>query len=985
MLPFHICPRARCKRLLQALSLFVALGSAATVLAASPSAGTDAGTHAFHISAGPLAEALHQFIAQSGLQVLYDPALVEGHATAGIDSVSSSRAALDALLRNTGLVYEFTDSGTVVIKRAPATAKPRGAEARQPPAAEDAASPVTLQAVTVTGSRLAAASIEGPQEVKVYSSRQIAESGQKTVGDFLNTLSMVATNVTEAGLDSYTGAQTVRLRGLPIGSTLVLLDGRVVGGSAANQFHGNPFNLNFIPVSAVERIEVVPEAASAVYGSDAIGGVVNIILRKDLDGGELALTAGRPTEGGYDDSTVSFALGKNFSRGNVTTVGSFQDRSQLAAAERGLTANQDYRRFGGPDGRSSYCQPGNVYSLDGGNLPGLSSSFAGIPGNAGGTLAPADFLASQGVLNKCSPQATGAMLIPATRRSNVLVNGHYDFTGNAEGFFQLAYSRLRQDITASAYPISEVVPADNAFNPFGVPVLVNYRFVSAGPTTNGLGTDNFTRILGGLRGHWGDRWDWEVAAWQTRDRFRGQETVLDYDALDAAVASSDPAQSIDLFSSGMPASRAVLGSILHESPVTENSKLQTVNGFLRGTLFDLPTGPVEVVLGGEYNHEVQGAFIPGEGDVAPYSYSRNVRSLFAEARIPLLAAASASPQSGDRLALTLAGRYDHYNDFGGRFTPEAGLEFRPSDTLLLRASYGKSFKAPDLTNLYSSTETDAGEDSPPDPLRGGETYPVTYISGGNPEVQPQTGNSRTLGFVWSSQAIPNLQVALTNFRVTQNNRIVQPNPYLMVEDPDAFPSQLVQRAAPTPEDVARGYAGKILLIDARYLNFGGLLVEGFDLDAGYRFDTAAGAFSPSLSATEYYRYGSATPGAPLQDHLGRADYDVFAPRWKGSLALGWAKGAWSAQVAGRYLSRYLDYDQARTLGGYWLLDASVHWDIGKTFGGRDGFLANAYVDLSAVNATDRKTQYANFYGYGYDPREGDIRGRFVSFTFGTRW
>lgn len=928
----------------------------------------------------PLKQALTEFAQREHLQFVYVSQIAEGVRTHGAPAGLSHEATLQSLLRGTGLQFRFLNADTVTIYAGDAPA-PTDTSSQSRPRSDQQEPPRQLERITVTGSRLSAATTEGPQEVQIYSNQDIVRSGQQTVADFLNNLPQVSTVVDESGNITYGGAQTVRLRGLPVGSTLVLLDGRTVGGSSPNQYHGNPFNLNFIPVSAVERIEVVPEAASAVYGSDAIGGVVNVILRKNLDGGEFNVTSGRPTQGGYGDTTTSFAWGKNFSRGNFTVVGSYQNRSELSAAERELTANQDYRRFGGPDSRVTTCQPGNVYSVDGTNLPGLTSSFAGVPGSSTGLLTPSDFLSTEGQLNKCSAQATGTVLIPQTRRGNLLANGHFDLTDTTQAFMQVMGSRVEQYMSFSAAGMSRIpVPAGNPFNPFGVPVLVDYRFVDQGPRMNGTGTDYFSRVLGGFRGRWANRWDWEIAAWQTYDHTHLHETVMDYGALFGALANPDPAQSLNLFSSGNPASDAVLRSILVEWPISQASKLQTVNAFVRGTLIDLPTGPLDVVFGGEYNHEVQSGFAPGEGDVAPSMFSRNVRSLFAEARVPLWGAKGQS-QMSDRLALTVAGRYDRYSDFGSKFTPQAGLELRPSDTLLLRASYGKSFKAPDLTNVYSPVSSLPGIDLPPDPLRGGELGIATIEFGGNPDIRPQTGNSRTVGMVWSSKAIPNLQVSLTNFRVTQDDRIVQPNIFFGF---DTIPANLVVRAAPTPDDIAKGYAGKVLMVDMRYVNFGALLVEGNDLDVRYRFDTSLGTFSPSLSATGYYKYQSATFGA-LEDRLGYASEDAFAPRWKGTLALEWSKGAWSARVASRYLGSYLDYDGARMLGDYWLFDASAHYDFGRLFGSGNPLLSNAFAALSVVNLFDRHPQFSNYYGSGYDPREADIRGRFVSFTLGTRW
>jgi iron complex outermembrane receptor protein len=929
----------------------------------------------------PLKQALTEFAQREHLQLVYVSQIAAGVRTHGAPAGLSREATLQSLLRGTGLQFRFLNAETVTIyaNGAPAPTDTSPQSRTRPERQEQ--SPKQLDRITVTGSRLSAATTEGPQEVQVYSNADIVQSGQQTVADFLNNLPQVSTLTNESGSVTYAGAPTVRLRGLPVGSTLVLLDGRTVGGSSPNQYHGNPFNLNFVPISAVERIEVMPEAASAVYGSDAIGGVVNVVLRKNLNGGEFNITSGRPTQGGYSDTTASFAWGKNFSRGNVTAVASYQNRSELSAAERDLTANQDYRRFGGPDNRSTACQPGNLYSADGTNLPGLTSSFAGIPISSTGVLAPSDFLATEGVLNKCSGQATGKVLIPKTRRGNLLVDGHVDLTDTAQAFVQAMGSRVEQYMYYSADGVSRsLVPANNPFNPFGVPVLVDYRFIDHGPGMNGVGTDYFYRVLGGFKGRWADRWDWEVAAWKTYDHARLNETVLDYGALSSALGNPDPTQSLNLFSSGNPASEAVTRSVIRRWPISMASKLQTFNAFVRGTLIDLPAGPLDVVFGGEYNHNTQDSFLPGEGVAPTVSYGRNIRSLFAEARVPLWGAAQQA-QMGDRLALTVAGRYDRYSDFGGKFTPEAGLELRPTDTLLLRAGYGKSFKAPDLTNVYSPASLYPGIDLPPDPLRGGETEIATIKTGGNPDIRPQTGNSRTVGLVWSSRVIPNLQVSLTNFRVTQDDRIVQPNIFFGF---DALSADLIVRADPTPEDIAKGYAGRVLLVDQRYVNFGALLVEGNDLDIRYRFDTPLGTFSPSLSATGYYKYQSAAFGG-LEDRLARANADAFAPRWKGTLALDWTKGAWSAHFAGRFLGSYLDYDGARTLGDYWMFDASAHYDFGRLFGTSNPSLSNAFAALSIVNLFDRHPQFSNYYGSGYDPREADIRGRFVSFTLGTRW
>jgi len=939
------------------------------------------------IPAGELSGALDVLAKQSGVEFIYHADQLKGVRTDGVNGNLSADEALTRLLRGSGFTTKRDVSGAILIIRDNTPApKPPGPK-KQPESASASpvaeAPPAEMEKISVTGSRLLQATIEGPQEMKVYTARDIAQSGRKTVTDFLNTLSAVSTVVTEARADIIGGASTVRLRGLPVGSTLVLLDGRSVEGSGVNQSFGSPFDINNIPIALVERIEVVPEAASAVYGSDAIGGVVNIILRKDLDGGEISATTGGPTEGGYRDSTVSAAWGKKFDRGNIALVGSYQVRGALLSTDRELTANKDYRRYGGRDARSSACMPGNVYSEDGSPLPGLPTSSAGIPYHTG-TLTPSDFLATAGIRNRCSSGQFGETIVPSTRRTSLMASGHYELGTTTQAFFQAMYSQVRQGIYLAPEGLSQVpVPADNPFNPFHVPVLVDYRFASEGRSGSMLGRDHFSRLLGGLKGAWGDHWDWEVAAWQSSDHLNGKDTnTLDYDALYRALANTDPTQSVDLFSSGSPASRAVLDSLFTDSPVVASSKLQAVNGFARGSLFDLPAGAVNVVIGGEYNHVQQALWAPGQGLLDRESYSRNVRSAFGEAHIPLLAADTDS--GGEKLALTLAGRYDDYSDFGKRFTPQGGLEFRPTETLLLRASYAEAYKAPDLRAVYGAPIVYQGQDYATDPFRGGEVYPIAVQFGGNLKLKPQTGSSRSFGFVWSSTAVENLQVGLTQFHVTQSDRIIAPNPLTIIANPDVFAGRVV-RAAPTPEDIAKGYLGRITSIDARYTNYGRLTAEGFDLDLSYKIETGFGTFRPALNVTEIYKYSAAVaPGAPLEDRLSRANTDAYAARWKGTASLGYSYGAWSAQAAARYLSSYLDYDRARELGDYWTFDASLHYDFGKGVAGEDSFLSKAYADVAVVNAFNRMPQYSS-YSAGYDPRMADIRGRLVSITLGTRW
>jgi iron complex outermembrane recepter protein len=197
----------------------------------------------------------------------------------------------------------------------------------------------------------------------------------------------------------------VQLRGLPVGTTLVLINGRRVPTSGLSA-DGDIFNLDLIPLAAIERIEILPVGSSAVYGGDALAGVVNIILKKSFDG--WAVDARFGSAKGTNDSGLSLVTGGHFARGAVLLVGAYSKQSPLSAVDRDFFKDADYRRFGGPDARSRRCTPGTVSTTDGSNLPGLTSSFAGIPSvPSGQALTISDFARTAGVANLCGEFASG--------------------------------------------------------------------------------------------------------------------------------------------------------------------------------------------------------------------------------------------------------------------------------------------------------------------------------------------------------------------------------------------------------------------------------------------------------------------------------------------------------------------------------------------------------------------------------------------------
>src|SRR6266853_1479311 len=368
---------------------------------------------AFNLPSQPLAESLKAIGSQTNTNVLVAPELVDGRQAPALKANLNVDEALSRILAGTGINHKFLNERTIVLASAvpPTTSaiagaddstehsageqakeaqdksfwdKFRVAQADQGKGQGDASvekhdeqaskkKPVVLEEVVVTGSRIPTRTTEGPQDVKIYTREKIEQSGQATVSDFLNTLPEISTAVGQSTYQTNLGGTTVKLRGLPFGTTLVLINGRRVQTSGT-QASGDFFDLSNIPLAAVERIEVIADGSSAVYGSDAIAGVVNIILKQNFDGLEADAKYGGAS--GTSDSSGSLAWGKHWEQGSVSVIGSYEARSELDTSERAITRSNDYTAFGGPNNNFPTCSPGNVFSVSGSNLPGLNASYA---------------------------------------------------------------------------------------------------------------------------------------------------------------------------------------------------------------------------------------------------------------------------------------------------------------------------------------------------------------------------------------------------------------------------------------------------------------------------------------------------------------------------------------------------------------------------------------------------------------------------------
>ncbi len=936
--------------------------------------------YAIHQPAQPLTDSLRAVARQTGVSLLFDPRAVQGLVSAPISGQFSAAEAVNRLLQGTGLVLVVQPDGALVVRA------PRAGERVPGPgsAAAPADAPQASEKIEITGSRLRRIDADAALPVNVYHREDIERSGQPSLGRFLAGLNEISLGQGEGSFTGTTQGQgNVQLRGLPLGSTLVLINGRRV--QAVGSSSGNFFNLNLIPLAAVERVEIVPVGSSAVYGGDALAGVVNVILRKSIDGHSFSarVSSGR----GFGDGGLSLGVGDSGEAGAWMVIGSLAKATPLTMDERAFFRDVDFRRFGGPDTRARNCNPGTVSSTTAANLPGLGAGFAAIPETLPGQpLTVESFLPTAGQANLCaSLSANGAAaLVHGSESLGLHALGHRKLSDSLSAFGELTHVRDRVFADGRGINFNNVlVPASNPHNPFGVAVRVTARLGPENGREAYARSTDFTRLLAGVRGEFASGWDFEGVVSTSRD---AGERVLAHNtantaARTAALADTNPATALNPFATGRAAPDAVLRSIWSDAVRDNDGRRDLVGGFARGPLLELPAGTVEAIAGLEAGRDRYASVQAGAGIVA----SRSTAAAYAELRLPLWRGRAVGEREAERdwtmAALTLAGRGDNYSDFGSASTYQAGLELRPLRSLLFRGSAATSFKPPTLLQTHVNEAVFPIEAAGvTDPRRGGEPVEdADWVRMANADLQPEQGKALALGAVWEPGAGTGFRLAATAWRVRIDDMIGTLDPQAVLDHEGLFPGWVVRTAA------ADGGAGRITRLVWAESNFGFVETRGLDLEASHAWQTALGRGTIGLSATKTTAYTVAiAPGVGAEHRVGVRFTDYWAPSWKGRVSLGWDRSVWSVGISSRFVASYQDAATGdRKLGGGWVHDLSGRLDL-KRLGLDLGMAKTAALSFSVVNATDRLPQYASGAPY-FDTTQADWRGRFASMRLSMDW
>ena len=738
------------------------------------------------------------------------------------------------------------------------------AEAHAQAAANSGPSDDALSEVVVTGSSIHGAPPTGSNLIEV-SPDAIKLVDAPTTPDLLATVPQLnsfntAPRTDNGGLGSFAPG----LRGLPSSATLTLMDGhRLVSGSTQQT---NP-DFPFLPALAVERVEIVADGASAVYGSDAVAGVVNFIARKRFSGFEATAQYGVASD--YHTFSAGGIAGKDWGSGSIALSYQYSQNNNITGADRSYRS-LDFRAAGGVDTHSTVCPAANVDLFTG--------TIYGAP-----SLAPG--------ANTCD--ANGPIdLVPADRTHSAFLIGHQDLTSKVTLWGEILYSDRLDTIQAAlpgqtfvfltaANPFFRAPPGTGAF----------YEFVDFRPD-NLVGADHFDQTYGVRTGDSSAGVDvklprdFNLSAYGTFDWSYNHtfQPGINTTALTAAAAGTTTATALDPFGSGT--SPAVVAAILDYNTVLTNHQ-ETALGAVKidGPLASLPGGQLKIAAGAEFRRETYDQRGNSGGVPFPEDLARDIESIYGELFVPVFGEGGRAPLMHS-LALSLSGRYDHYSDFGATTNPKVGVNWEPVEGLKFRGSYGTSFRAPGLRDLgstvgsYFASSALVDAFGVRDPSRGAAQVNTMILIGGNKSLQPEKARTYSFGAELRPKPLPGFDASVTFYDIHYDN--VVGTPYglgaLIFTDP-TFASRVIRN--PSAAQVASAIGTTVPffytfsavpqignLLDLRQGNFGVRHTNGLDFNVDYRRPMSFGSVFAGIAGNYILNYDTQfSPTADVSDSL----------------------------------------------------------------------------------------------------------------------
>lgn len=822
-----------------------------------------------------------------------------------------------------------------------------------------------VEKISITGSNIKRINAEGPLPIAVIKKEEIQQKGITSTNELLRSLASMSSFNDELTSNSpnTSGTATAGFRGLAGDQTVVLLNGRRLANYG---FDGQFADLNTIPLGAIERVEVLKDGASAIYGADAIGGVINFITRRDYAGGEITGGYGITDrgDGAERSASATAGFGDYSSQGfNILTNVNWFKRGIITNLDRERTRTADYRRFGGSNQLSTYAPSGNVQNPVTKQwepyTPCPSADLLVTPSPLGaGTSCVFDFTPYRPTYS------------PSERKS-AFVSSSLKLGDNHRLFAEALYSQNDTSLSAAPAPAIFTMPANHPSNHYGQDVAVRGRPLQAGPRT----TDNeskATRFVIGVDGTLGS-YDYSLALGQAKNKSVNNDGgYFLSDKLYKAIANG----TFDPFS--LNNSQTVMDSLNAHAVRRGETTYEFVEGKLSGELIDLPAGPLGFAVGiaaakEKLKDQPNADQIAGNifGSIAQSAAvgSRDSKAIYSELAVPIL----------KNLEAQLAVRYDSYQGGTSSTTPKVALRYQPVQSLLLRASYSEGFKMPSLRDLFGgqNQSADSVQDFPGCAVRGIDASKCARLqydrfSGGNAQLRPEQSKSMNFGFVFEPSR--NFNLGVDYFIIEKTDEIgLVPTQYVLDHTPYAAGVFTSLPGSPLL-GVKRDAGGTVVNIQSGQGNLGTRNIKGFDFTNTVRFKAMTAAFSLGTDITYYQQYDYAD--LPGTDEFGRLGL-LNLPRYKVTLNGSMDLGATNARIIVTHLPHMLDKTQATASTPATSKDMMIaSFTTVDVAGSYKGF-KDLTLGLGVKNLFDREPPFANndarTLGFA---QVHDIRGRY---------
>lgn len=852
-----------------------------------------------------------------------------------------------------------------------------------------------VQRIEITGSSIKRIDAETALPIQILTRAEIDKSGVTTAAELLSKVSASAAALTDGASFSDNGGTQrgfngANLRGIGVSSTLILLNGRRLA-NFASPGNSSGVDLNSIPAAAIARVEVLKDGASAIYGTDAIGGVINFITRPDYQGVEISAYAGSAQHGGAGKNilTLSGGIGDMATdRYNVMGVVNLQNTQSLRSTQRSWIGSA-YQPDINLDVSSSNTYPANVRRTKTSGSPTGSRLNPSAPNcNPPATVfAPDSFVGDKACLYDYMHDTE---IFPESKRLSLLTRGQFAVSDEMTLFAELLHSQTNTTYRISPLTVSNLnypLPsAGGIYYPTSLittnqtPLRVGFRLTEAGPRTNEVEAVA-QRLVLGAKG--------AVAGWDYDAAFNHSVSTVDDKYIDGYVKTSlfDAAFTsgkINPFGpSGADGQALLKAAKISDAARHSRGTTDSLDAKASRELFPMAGGNAAIAIGAEYRREkldftpsalLASGEIRGDGAAVGYGGDRNVKAAYVEFNFPVL----------KNVETQVALRHDRYNDVGGTTNPKFGVRWNPSKEIVVRGSYGTGFRAPTLTDLNEPVRTGQTSGVYNDPLGCIKTGAVDntknpdycgiqpdLTKGGTSDLKPETSKQYSFGFVYEPSR--SLTTSIDYWRIQKSDTLLA-NEGAYFSDPVNNKSYVVRAAA---DPGLPGIPGAIISVDGRTHNIGTLDTSGVDVNVNWRLPANdIGKFSASLSGTYVFDYKTKTTNAsPEVNGVGVFTDTQVVQRWRHTLSFDFDRGPWGASLQQTYYQGYQDQNpnpdgSLRRVEAYSLWDFSGSYKMNKSTSFRAGIK-----NLLDTNPP-RSNQVYSFLA-GYDPSYTDPRGRFV--------